>query len=272
MVRIGILGAGGRMGRELVAAVAAREGARLAAASVRPGSGLAGRDAGELAGAERMGVTVGDDAAAAARASDVLIDFTLPEALAANLAAARDAGVPAVVGATGLDDAQLGALDAAAREIPLVFAPNYSSGVTLACRLAALAARALGDDFDIEIIEAHHRHKVDAPSGTARRLGEVVAESLGRDLDSVACYGREGRTGARERQTIGFQSVRGGDIVGEHTVLFAGDGERIELTHRASSRRTFASGAVRAACWLVGQPAGRYGMEDVLGLSGRRAE
>lgn len=268
MTRIGILGAGGRMGRELIQAVAAREGASLAAATVRPGSDAVGRDAGELAGAGRLGVAVGDDAGAAARASDVLIDFTLPAALGANLAAARAAGVPVAIGTTGLDDAQLAELEAAAREIALVFAPNYSSGVTLAFRLAALAARALGDDFDVEIIEAHHRHKVDAPSGTARRLGEVVAESLGRDLERVACYRRDGHTGARDRQTIGFQSVRGGDIVGEHTVLFAGDGERIELTHRASSRRTFASGAVRAACWLVGQPPGRYGMEDVLGLAG----
>ncbi|PWG61670.1 4-hydroxy-tetrahydrodipicolinate reductase [Sediminicurvatus halobius] len=267
MTRIGILGAGGRMGRELIQAVAARPGAELAAAVVRPGSAMLGRDAGELAGTGTLGVTLGDDPAAAAAASDVLIDFTLPAAFDTNLAAARAARVPITVGTTGLDGRQLGALETAAREIPVVFAPNYSSGVTLACRLAALAARALGDEFDVEIIEAHHRHKVDAPSGTARRLGEVVAGALGRDLDAVACYGREGHTGARDAQTIGFQSIRGGDIVGEHTVLFAGEGERIEITHRASSRRTFAGGAVRAACWLVAQPPGRYGMEEVLGLT-----
>lgn len=267
MTRIGILGAGGRMGRELIQAVAAREGATLAAAVGRPGSAQLGRDAGELAGAGRLGVALGDDPAAAAAASDVLIDFTLPGAFADNLAAARAAGVPVAIGITGLDTGQLQLLDEAAAEIPLVFAPNYSSGVTLACRLAALAARALGDEFDVEIIEAHHRHKVDAPSGTARRLGEVVAAALDRDLDAVAAHGRHGHTGPREASAIGFHSVRGGDIVGEHTVLFAGEGERIELTHRASSRRTFASGAVRAACWLVGQPPGRYGMEDVLGIT-----
>lgn len=267
MTRIGILGAGGRMGRELIQAVLARAGAELAAAVVRPGSAAVGRDAGALAGTGALGVTLGDDPVTAARASDVLIDFTLPAAFDANLAAARAAGVPVAIGTTGLDARQLQSLNEAAGEIGVVFAPNYSSGVTLAFRLAALAARALGDEFDVEILEAHHRHKVDAPSGTARRLGEVVAGALGRDLDAVACYGRKGHTGARDARAIGIQSIRGGDIVGEHTVLFAGEGERIELTHRASSRRTFASGAVRAACWLVGQRPGRYGMEDVLGLT-----
>ena len=267
MSRIAILGAGGRMGLNLVQAVLEHPEAELAAAVLRPGDARLGGDAGELVAAGRAGVALSDDPALAAEAAEVVIDFTLPEATRAHLAACRAAGTALVVGTTGLSDAQRREIQAAAGELGIVLAPNFSAGVNLSFRLAELAARALGDDFDVEIIEAHHRHKVDAPSGTAVRLGEVVAGALGRDLKRCAVYGREGHTGARDRDTIGFATVRGGDIVGEHTVLFAGDGERVEITHRASSRMTFARGAVRAALWLArrGEP-GLFDMQDVLGL------
>ncbi|RLK50760.1 dihydrodipicolinate reductase [Alkalispirillum mobile] len=264
--RIAIVGAAGRMGRMLIEAVGEAEGAELAAAVDRPGSPFVGADAGELAGIGRLGLTVGDDLEAALAEADVLIDFTLPEATEGVLAACRKTGTALVMGTTGLGDAQLSALDTTAQAIPLVFAPNYSTGVNLTLKLAELAAKALGDSVDIEIIEAHHRHKVDAPSGTALALGERVADALGRDLKACAVYGREGRTGERDRQTIGFETIRAGDIVGEHTVLYAGNGERIEITHRASNRMTFAAGAVRAALWVAGQQPGRYDMQDVLGI------
>ncbi|ABI57242.1 4-hydroxy-tetrahydrodipicolinate reductase [Alkalilimnicola ehrlichii MLHE-1] len=264
--RIAIVGAAGRMGRMLIEAVGEADGAELVAAVDRPGSDFVGADAGELAGIGRLGLAVGDDLEAALAAADVLIDFTLPEATGGVLQACRTTGTALVIGTTGLGEAQLAALDAAAGEIPLVFAPNYSTGVNLTLKLAELAARALGDSVDIEIIEAHHRHKVDAPSGTALALGQRVADTLGRDLKQCAVYGREGRTGERDRQTIGFETIRAGDIVGEHTVLYAGAGERIEITHRASNRMTFAAGAVRAAQWVAGREPGRYDMQDVLGL------
>ncbi len=264
--RIGITGAAGRMGRNLMLAVGEHTDASLGAALERQDNPFIGHDAGELAGSGRMGVALQDDVDSALQGLDALIDFTAPEATARHADLCARAGVPLVVGTTGLDTAHLEALQEAAATIPLVYAANYSAGVTLALRLIADAARALGDDYDVEIIEAHHRHKVDAPSGTALRMGEVVAETLGRDLARDAVYGREGQTGVRDSRTIGFETIRGGDIVGEHTVMFAGLGERIEITHRASSRMTFARGALRAALWAVTQPPGLYDMEDVLGL------
>ena len=268
MVRIAVTGAAGRMGRALIQAVAEAEGAELAAAFARPGSGAVGRDAGELAGLGALGVTVGDDPAAAAESFDVLIDFTLPEATAAHLALCREAGKRLVIGTTGLDEPQKQAIREAGADIGIVFAPNMSVGVNLCLKLLETAARVLGDGVDVEIVEAHHRHKVDAPSGTALAMGEAVARTLGRDLQECAVYGRHGRTGERDRRTIGFSTIRAGDIVGEHTVMFAGTGERVEITHKASSRMTFATGAVRAALWLMDRPAGVYDMQDVLGLRG----
>lgn len=266
MTRIAITGAGGRMGRTLVEACAEAQGLRLTAAVDRPGSSLIGADAGEVAGLGKLGVTIGDDLAAVIDQFDVLIDFTIPEATAAHLDICRRAGRRMVIGTTGLTDDHKQQLDAAAGDIALVFAPNMSVGVNLCLKLLDLAARVLGDEVDVEIIEAHHRHKIDAPSGTALRMGEVVAEALGRDLARCAVYGREGRTGERKRETIGFETIRAGDIVGEHTVMFAATGERVEITHKASSRMTFARGAVRAARWLMDQPSGRFDMQDVLGL------
>ena len=268
MVRIAVTGAAGRMGRALIQAVAEAEGAELAAAFARPGSGAVGRDAGELAGLGALGVTVGDDPAAAAESFDVLIDFTLPEATAAHLALCREAGKRLVIGTTGLDESQKQAIREAGADIGIVFAPNMSVGVNLCLKLLETAARVLGDGVDVEIVEAHHRHKVDAPSGTALAMGEAVARTLGRDLQECAVYGRHGHTGERDRRTIGFSTIRAGDIVGEHTVMFAGTGERVEITHKASSRMTFATGAVRAALWLMDRPAGVYDMQDVLGLRG----
>ena len=265
-VRVGITGIGGRMGRVLAEAVDQRQDVVLTAAVEQPGSSLVGADAGEVAGLGRNGVAIVDDLAAVIDGLDVVIDFTAPAATLAHLALCARAGKAIVIGTTGLDDDQRRQLEAAAAEQPVVFAPNYSVGVNLSLRLLELAARVLGDDVDIEIIEAHHRHKVDAPSGTALRMGEVVAETLGRDLKQVAVYGREGQTGARDRRTIGFETIRAGDIVGEHTVLCAAEGERLEITHKASSRMTFAAGAVRAAAWVAGRPAGLYDMTDVLEL------
>ncbi len=254
------------MGRTLVEAVHEAEGADLVGATELPGSPLVGRDAGELAGVGHLGVPVVDDLGSIIDRVDVVIDFTRPAGTLDMLPLCREHGTRVVIGTTGFSDEQKRRIEEAAEDIPIVFAPNMSVGVNLTLKLVELAARVLGDEVDVEIIEAHHRHKVDAPSGTALRLGEVVAEALGRDLASDAVYGREGITGERERKTIGFATVRAGDIVGEHTVMFAGIGERIEITHKASSRMTFARGAVRAARWLDERPAGLYDMQDVLGL------
>ena len=268
MRRIAVMGAAGRMGKTLVEAVQQRSPASgLTAAIVRPGSTLIGADAGELASLGRIGVSLSGNLEQVADEFDVLIDFTHPSVTLKNLEICRRAGKAMVIGTTGFSPEERQQLEAAAQEIPIVFAANYSVGVNLCLKLLDTAARVLGDDVDIEIIEAHHRHKVDAPSGTALRMGEVVANALGRDLQKVAVYGREGQTGARERETIGFATVRAGDVVGDHTVLFAADGERVEITHKASSRMTFAKGAVRAALWLQAQPAGLYDMQDVLGLN-----
>lgn len=267
MRRIAVMGAAGRMGKTLIEAVQQAPGAGLTAAVDRPDSSLVGADAGELAGLGRIGVILSDDLNRVLDDFDVLIDFTHPSVTLANLDICRKAGKAMVIGTTGFTPEEKQRLLDAAREIPIVFAANFSVGVNLCLKLLDTAARVLGDEVDIEIIEAHHRHKVDAPSGTALRMGEVVAEALGRDLRQVAVYGREGQTGARARETIGFATVRAGDVVGDHTVLFAADGERVEITHKASSRMTFAKGAVRAALWLQAQSAGLYDMQDVLGLN-----
>ena len=266
MTRIAISGVSGRMGRVLVEGCYQAQGLRLGAAIGRSDSPALGQDAGELAGLGKLGVVVRGELQAVLNDFDVLVDFTRPEASLGYIEACRQAGKKLVIGTTGFDAAGKAAIAAAARDIAIVFAPNMSVGVNLSFKLLELAAKVLGDEVDIEIIEAHHRHKVDAPSGTALRMGEVVAAALGRDLKDCAVYGREGVTGERARSTIGFATLRGGDIVGDHTVLFAGDGERVEITHKASSRMNFAKGALRAALWLEGKKSGLYDMQDVLGL------
>jgi 4-hydroxy-tetrahydrodipicolinate reductase len=265
-IRIAVAGAGGRMGRTLVQAVTETEGLSLGAATERPDSSLLQADAGELAGVGRLNVPVVPELSERLDDFDVLIDFTSPGATTAHLELCRTAGKCMVIGTTGLDQAQRDAIAAAGRDIGIVFAPNMSVGVNLCFKLLDIAARVLGDEVDIEIIEAHHRHKLDAPSGTALRMGEVVASALGRDLDEVAVYGREGQTGPRERRTIGFETIRAGDVVGEHSVWFVADGERVEIAHKASSRMNFGRGAARAAGWIAGRGPGLFDMQDVLGL------
>lgn len=264
--RIAVCGAAGRMGRALIQAVHATPGATLTAAVERPESTLLGADAGELAGVGRLGVAVAGSLADVVDAFDVAIDFTAPAATEAHVALARKAGKRLVIGTTGLSPAQRDGLAAAAGDTALVYAANYSVGVNVTLKLLEMAAKTFGDTVDIEIVEAHHRHKVDAPSGTALAMGEVIADTLGRDLRQVAVYGREGHTGERQRETIGFETIRGGDIVGEHTVMFIGEGERVEVRHLATSRANFANGAVRAALWVAGQRTGLHDMRDVLGL------
>ena len=264
-VQIALAGVSGRMGRALLESVAADADCVLHAAIDRPGSPLAGQDAGAAWGAA-SGVRVTDQPSTALQGAQALIDFTRPEATFAYLEACAVAGVPLVIGTTGFDEAGKARIAAAARQIPIVFAPNMSVGVNLLMKLAELAAQVLEEGYDIEIVEAHHRQKVDAPSGTALGLGQAIAGAINRDLARCAVYGREGVTGERDPKTIGFATVRGGDIVGDHTVLFAGIGERVELTHKASSRATFAQGALRAAKWLQGRAPGLYDMRDVLNL------
>lgn len=266
MTRIAVTGAGGRMGRTLIEAIASREGLTLTAAVEQPRSTLLGADAGELAGLGRNGIAVVGDLTEVIDDFDVLIDFTAPAATTGNAALCARAGRKMVVGTTGFSAAQKAEVLAAAESTALCMASNFSTGVNLCFKLLDMAARVLGDDVDIEICEAHHRHKVDAPSGTALSMGQVVADALGRDLDQVAVYGREGQTGARKDGSIGFATIRAGDIVGDHTVMFAAEGERVEITHKASSRMSFARGAVRAAGWLADKPAGLYDMQNVLGL------
>jgi 4-hydroxy-tetrahydrodipicolinate reductase len=265
--RIAINGAAGRMGRCLIQAVNQTEGLELSAAVVLPDSSLLGADAGEVSGVGKLGVALISDVAEATKISDVIIDFTLPEVTIAMLSACIENQCRLVIGTTGFDDAQKADIEQAAQSISVVLAPNMSVGVNLSLKLLDIAARVLGNDVDIEIVEAHHRHKVDAPSGTALRMGEVVADALGRDLKSCAVYGREGRTGERDRDTIGFATVRAGDIVGDHTVMFAAEGERVEITHKASSRMTFALGAMRASSWLMQHNSGLFDMQDVLDLN-----
>ncbi len=266
MLSVTITGSGGRMGRALIEALAVSDQARLHGAVDRGGSDLIGLDAGEFAGVGLAGVRIHDDLALVLPGSDAVIDFTRPEAMLHYLPLCVAAGVPMVIGTTGFSAEQRAMIETAATHIPVVLAANFSVGVNLCLKLLDTAARVLNDDFDVEIIEAHHRHKVDAPSGTALALGQAVAHASGRDLQTCAVYGREGITGERDSATIGFATVRGGDIVGDHTVLFAGVGERIEITHKASSRATFARGAVQAARWVKGREPGMYDMQDVLGL------
>ena len=265
-IPIAIAGAAGRMGRMLVQTVCAEADTSVAAAVERADSPLVGADAGVVAGIGEIGVRIEDRLDRALAVSDVCIDFTLPEPTVEHAEACRSMRRAMVIGTTGLSPDQLAALEDCARDIPVVHAPNMSVGVNLCFKLLDVAARALGDSVDIEVIEAHHRNKVDAPSGTAVRMGEIVAGALGRNLAECAVYGREGHTGVRDRRAIGFETIRAGDVVGEHTVMFAGDGERIELTHRAASRANFAAGAIRAARWVVRRPSGLYDMQDVLGL------
>lgn len=267
MIRIAVVGASGRMGLSLIKAAALADKTALVVAVSRPGSNVIGKDAGELAGIGTLAVKVVDDLASVIDQFDVLIDFTRPDASMAFIEECRQAGKKIVIGTTGYSDAQKAVIAEAAKDVAIVIAPNMSVGVNLALKLLEMTAKVMGDYTDIEIIEAHHRHKVDAPSGTALRMGEVIADALGRDLKDCAIYGREGNTGERDRKTIGFSTIRAGDIVGEHTVMFADDGERMEITHKATSRMTFANGAVRAATWLKDKPNGLYDMQDVLGLS-----
>jgi 4-hydroxy-tetrahydrodipicolinate reductase len=264
-IKVGITGAAGRMGRTLVELAVAHPSLQLVAAFERPDAPQLGQDAGILAGVAAQGVTVLSSEALASADFEVLVDFTSPAATMANVARCEALGRALVIGTTGagMDRALV---ETAARRIPIVWAPNMSVGVNLCFKLLDMAARVLGDDVDVEIIEAHHRHKVDAPSGTALRMGEVLATALDRDLETCAVYGRQGQTGPRDRKTIGFATIRAGEIVGDHTVLFAGPGERVEITHRAENRATFANGALRAARWVRGQKPGLYDMQDVLGL------
>jgi 4-hydroxy-tetrahydrodipicolinate reductase len=255
------------MGLCLIKAVLLTKNASLTAVVSRPDSIAIGKDAGELAGIGAAGIQVVTDLAAVMDEFDVLIDFTRPDASLVFIEQCRRAGKKVVIGTTGYSDDQKAQINKAAEDIAIVLAPNFSVGVNLSLKLLEMAAKVMGDTTDIEIIEAHHRHKVDAPSGTALRMGEVIANTLGRDLKECAIYGREGNTGERDAKTIGFSTIRAGDIVGEHTVMFADDGERLEITHRASSRMTFANGAVRAAVWLADKDRGLYDMQDVLGLS-----
>lgn len=266
MINIGISGAAGRMGKTLLEAVRDGDGVALGAAVEHPDSPAIGRDAGELAGLGRQGVLIAKDLGAVVDDFDVLVDFTVADAVLGNLEQCRARGKRMVIGTTGLSPQQQQAVRDASREIPIVFAPNMSVGVNLCFKLAELAARCVGDSADVEIIEAHHSQKRDAPSGTAVRLGEIVAAALGRELAECAVYGREGATGPRDPKTIGFETIRAGDIVGEHTVMFASAGERVEVRHVASNRKTFAAGAVRAARWIMEKPAGLYDMRDVLEL------
>ena len=265
-LKIAIAGASGRMGRALLEAVLRAADLKLAAALEQEGNAAVGRDAGELVGSS-SGMKVSDDFAKALAGCDALVDFTRPDGTMAHLVACRKQGVKLVIGTTGFSDGQKQEIAAAARDIAIVMSPNFSVGVNVAFRLLEIAARALGKGYDVEIVEAHHRHKVDAPSGTALRMGEVVAHALGRDLKQLAVYGREGVTGERKNETIGFASVRGGDTVGDHSVMFIGTGERLDITHHASSRANFAAGALRAARWVAEQKSGLYDMADVLGFA-----
>lgn len=264
-LKIAVAGANGRMGRALIQSICQRPDCILSGAIERVGSPAIGQDAGFALGMD-LGVSISDSPEKVLDNTDVLIDFSRPEATLNNLAICERFGVKDVIGTTGFDEAGKQRITDAAKQIPIVFAPNFSVGVNLTFALLDTAARVLNENYDIEIVEAHHRHKVDAPSGTALRMGEVIAQALGRDLKKCAVYGREGHTGARDPQTIGFSTIRAGDIVGDHTALFATDGERVEISHKASSRATFANGAVRAAVWLKQHDRGLYDMQDVLNL------
>ena len=265
-MRIAIVGVSGRMGLCLIKAAVESKNTTLNAAISRPASNAIGRDAGELAGIGEIGIKVSADLTAAANDFDLLIDFTRPDASMEYIELCHQLGKKVVIGTTGYSDQQKQRIEAIAEDIAIVLAPNMSVGVNLSLKLLEMTAKVMGDYTDIEVIEAHHRHKVDAPSGTALRMGEVIASTLGRDLKDCAIYGREGDTGERDRKTIGFSTIRAGDIVGEHTVMFADEGERVEITHKATSRMTFANGAIRASVWLQNKDKGLFDMQDVLGI------
>ncbi len=263
--RIAVAGASGRMGQMLVDAIRAADDCSLTGALDMPGSPSIGHDAGASTG-QPTGTLITADLHTGLAGSQVLIDFTRPEGTLAHLKVCRELGVAMVIGTTGFSEAQKLEIAEAAKHIPIMMAPNMSVGVNVTLKLLEMAAKALATGYDIEIIEAHHRHKVDAPSGTALKMGEVIADALGRDLKDCAVYAREGVTGERDPSSIGFATIRGGDIVGDHTVLFAGTGERIEISHKSSSRATYAQGSLRAVRFLAGQKSGLFDMADVLGL------
>lgn len=266
MTRVAITGADGRMGKTLIQAVQDVQNMQVTAAIVHPDSSLAGADAGEIAGIGKIGVHTVTDITAVLDDFDVVIDFTHIDHTLDNLKTCVAHQKNIVIGTTGFSDVQKQQIAEASNSIAVVFAPNMSVGVNLCFKLLKLAAEVLGDDYDVEVIEAHHRHKVDSPSGTALRMGEVVAEALGRNLNDCAVYGRQGQIGPRTQKEIGFETIRAGDVVGDHTVMFAIEGERVEITHKASSRMTFAKGAVRAAGWINDKSAGLFDMQDILGL------
>ncbi|WP_230656260.1 4-hydroxy-tetrahydrodipicolinate reductase [Psychrobacter sp. I-STPA10] len=267
LTKIGVIGAGGRMGRMLIEAVNDNPNSKLTAAIERAGSSLIGVDAGELVGISVLGVALSDDLEKVIADIDVLIDFSLPDATAHNVQLCAKHNTAMVIGTTGLNETQEQQLNDASEQITIVYAGNYSTGVNVSLKLIEMAAKAFGETADIEVIEAHHKHKIDAPSGTAYMMADAAATARGQNLKEVAIYGREGQTGERQQGSIGIHAIRGGEIVGEHTVMFIADGEIVEITHKAQNRMTFASGAVRAAVWAVEQSdAGRYDMQDVLGL------
>lgn len=267
VIHIGVIGAGGRMGRMLIEAVNDNPQTTLKAAIERQGSSLVGADAGEVAAIGRLNVQIVDDLKTVVDDIDVLIDFSLPDATEKNMQLCAEHNVAMVIGTTGFNEQQEQVLATASEQVAIVYAGNYSTGVNLSLKLLGMAAKAFGTDADVEVIEAHHKHKIDAPSGTAYMMAEAVAEARGQNLKEVAVYGREGQTGAREAGTIGIHAIRGGEIIGDHTVMFIADGEVVEITHRARARMTFAAGAVRAATWVIQQSTGQYNMQDVLGLN-----
>ena len=264
-MKVAIAGSTGRMGRVLIQTALATPGVTLAAALEQAGNPGLGKDAGELVG-ETCGVRISEDPRRALGGCDVLIDFTRPAGTMTHLALCREMGVKLVIGTTGFDDREKSAIADAAGEIAIAMAPNFSVGVNITFKLLEIAGTALREGYDVEVLELHHRHKVDAPSGTALRMGEILAHALGRDLRKDAIYGREGITGERKAETIGFAALRGGDVVGDHTVMFLGNGERLEITHRSSSRATYAEGALRSARFLMSKASGLYDMQDVLGI------
>ena len=266
MIKIAVAGAGGRMGKTLIEACKLSDNCELSAATERPDSSLVGTDAGELAGVGLLNVPVSPSLEEAA-VFDVLIDFTHPTITSRHIDFCVANKRKMIIGTTGCDEELQNKISKASDSIAIVYAPNMSVGVNLCLKLLQMAAQVLGDDVDVEIIEAHHHHKVDAPSGTALKMGQVVADTLGRDLNECAVYGREGQTGARDPKTIGFSTIRAGDIVGDHTVMFAGPGERVEITHKSSSRMTYAKGSLRAANWLSSKEKGQFDMMDVLNLN-----
>ncbi|MGO2505589.1 MAG: 4-hydroxy-tetrahydrodipicolinate reductase [Psychrobacter alimentarius] len=266
-IKIGVIGAGGRMGRMLIEAVNDNPQTTLNAAIERQGSSLVGADAGEVAAIGHLNVQIVDDLQAVVDDIDVLIDFSLPDATEKNMQVCAEHNVAMVIGTTGFNEQQEQVLEKASEKIAIVYAGNYSTGVNLSLKLLEMAAKAFGVEADVEVIEAHHKHKIDAPSGTAYMMAEAVADARGQNLKEVAVYGREGQTGEREAGTIGIHAIRGGEIIGDHTVMFIADGEVVEITHRARARMTFAAGAVRAATWVIQQEVGQYNMQDVLGLN-----